>query len=193
MTIYSLVLLFLSFAKITNERWVWGIFTSGSHALGICMSFVSTRDSGTKHHRLCHRVDQHPGPRCCSECAQLPLQFPSLCPSEHSSTHPSLTLGLRLSSSGRILIFCVMWLQTVCWFPSPWPSWLSGEAVDLLLNAEHTKKQWGTRWLKKCNWWSQQPFLEESLGHLTGSLSLHGFVLGKNKRVLCDLRHKALG
>ena len=122
-----------------------------------------------------------------SPCSSL------LCHSEHSSTQPSLTLGLRLSSSGRILIFCVMWLQTVCWFPSPWPSWLSGEAVDLLLNAEHTKKQWGTRWLKKCNWWSQQPFLEESLGHLTGSLSLHGFVLGKNKRVLCDLTYKALG
>ena len=39
-------------------------------------------------------------------------QFPSLCHSEHSSTQPSLTLGLRLSSSGRILIFCGMWLQT---------------------------------------------------------------------------------
>ena len=162
------------------------------------MSFASTRDWETKHHRLCHRVDQilrcsAPRPRCCSECAQLPLQFPSLCPSEHSSTHPSLTLGLRLSSSGRILIFCGMWLQTLCWFPSPCPSWLSGRSVDLLLNTEHTKKQWGTRWLKKCNWWSQQPFLEESLGHLTGSLSLHGFVLGKNKRVLCDLTYKALG
>ena len=174
------------------------MFTSCSYALDIGMIFVSTRDWETKHHRLCHRVDQilrcsAPRPRCCSECAQLPLQFPSLCPSEHSSTHPSLTLGLRLSSSGRILIFCGMWLQTLCWFPSPCPSWLSGRSVDLLLNTEHTKKQWGTRWLKKCNWWSQQPFLEESLGCLTGSLSLHGFVLGKNKRVLCDLTYKALG
>ena len=106
-----------SFVKLTNESWVWGIFTSGSHALGICMSFVSTRDWETKHHSLCHRVNQivrrsAPRPRCCSECVQLPLQFPSLCHSEHSSTQPSLTLGLRLSSSGRILIFCGMWLQT---------------------------------------------------------------------------------
>ena len=59
MIIYSLdLLLFLSFTKLTNDSWVWGIFTSGSHALGICKCFVSTRNLGTKHHRLCHRVDQ---------------------------------------------------------------------------------------------------------------------------------------
>ena len=171
---------------------------SCSQALVICMSFVSTRHWETKHHRLVPRVDQAvrcstSRPRCYSECASAPLQFPSLCLSEHSSTQPSLTLGLRLSSSGRILIFCGMWLQTLCWFPSPCLSWLPRGAVDLLLNSEHTKKELATRGLNKCNWWSEQPFLEASLVRLTGSLSLHGFVLGKNKRVLCDLRHKALG
>ena len=207
---FTLKLLYICNSSWTRSYWCHTLLLNslmrvgyGEYSLLILMpsSFVwvlHQPETETKHHRLCHRVDQilrcsAPRPRCCSECAQLPLQFPSLCPSEHSSTHPSLTLGLRLSSSGRILIFCGMWLQTLCWFPFPWPSWLSGGAVDLLLNTEHTKKQWGTRWLKKCNWWSQQPFLEESLGRLTGSLSLHGFVLGKNKRVLCDLRHKALG
>ena len=70
-----------SFAKFTNESWVWGIFTSCSHALVICMSFVSARDWESEHHRLGHGVDQTDRrsasrPRCCSEWASAPPAVP---------------------------------------------------------------------------------------------------------------------
>ena len=127
-------------------------------------------------------------------CAQLPLQFLSLlCHSEHSSTQSSLTLGLGLSPSGRKWFLYCMWLQNLCWFPCRWPSWLSGTAPDLLEVTGHSRKEWGTRWLNKYSSQSRQPLPKGSLGRPSGSLSLHGFVLGENKRVLCDLGHKTLG
>ena len=82
-------------------------------------------------------------------CAQLPMQFLSLCHPEHSSTQPSLTPGLRLSPSGRRWFLHCMWLQNLCWFSCRWSSWLSGGALDLLQDTGHTRKEWGTWWLNK--------------------------------------------
>ena len=185
------------FATLTNESWVWGIFTSCSQALVICMSFVSTRGWKTEHHKLGPRVDQRvrhsaSRPHCCSEWALAP---------------PAVPFSVFLSTVVHNRVWLLdwgflqvegFWFSVVCGFKLFADSFslsfmASKGAVDLLLNSEHTKKEWGTRGLNKCKWWSRQPFLKESLGRLTGSLSLHGFVLGKNKRVLCDLRHKALG
>ena len=170
--------------KSRTQRSHGGMFTSCSYALDVGMMFVSTRDWATNHHKLCW--DQRgsetlsiQAPLLLRVCAQLPLQFPSLCPSEHSSTQPSLTLGLRLSPSERRWFLYCMWLQNLCGFPSRWASWFSGVAVGLLQDIGHTRKERGTQRLNKCSLQSQKSLLKESLGHPSGSLSLHGFVLGK--------------
>ena len=93
------------------------LFSGPSHLYEFCIN-----------QRLKDRTPQT-GPQSGSESQTLRIQAPLLlrvsvsspcdsllCVSQHNSTQPSLTPGLRLSSSGRILIFCGMWLQTLCWF-----------------------------------------------------------------------------
>ena len=160
-----------------------GMFTSCSYAVDIGMMFVSTRDWAKNYHKLCwdqrgSEILSIQAPLMLRVCAQLRLQFPSLCHSEHRSTQPSLTLGLRLSPSERRWFLYCMWLQNLCGFPSRWPSWLSGGAVDLLQDTGHTRKEHGTQRLNKCSLQSQKFLLKKSLGHPSGSLSFHGFVLG---------------
>ena len=125
---------------------------------------------------------QHPGPPLLLRvCSQLPLQFLSLCHSEHSSTQPSLTLGLRLSPSGsRWFPYC-MWLQNLCCFLSCCPSGLSEGAVDLLQDTGHTRKGQGTVRFHRSSSQSETPPLRGSLSLLAESLSLHCFLLGGKK------------
>ena len=126
---------------------------------------------------------QHPGPPLLLRvCAQLPLQFLSLCHSEHSSTQLSLTLGLRLSPSGRTWFLYCMWLQNLCCFPSRWPSGLSEGAMGLLQDTGHIKKGQGTVWFHRSSSQSETPPLRVSLGLLAESPSLHCFLLGERKK-----------
>lgn len=124
-------------------------------------------------------------------CSAAPAAL-SLCGSVHSSTLPSLTHGPSFSPNGRCLVVCSMCLQNLCCVPSHPALWLSEGAVDLLRDAEHARIEQGTVWFPRSSSQSGKPLLRGSVDLLSGSLSLHQFVLGKNKRELCHLGHEAL-
>lgn len=116
-------------------------------------------------------------------CAQLPLQPPSLCHSERSSTQPSLTFALKISSGGRSCLSSKDWLENLCSSP-PYPMSFSGGKQALCFDIGHTRKQQLNRWSGRCNSGSKMPPLGGSQALLSGSRTLHWSPLKNVKALL---------